>query len=129
MALPTSLSLQSDERYLSSEYTALARTELSCGIFRAESRHRRSELLTPIMESLGIKFPGFGGHTFRRMHLGLMSKKLSLFDLRHQAGHADIRTTAKYAGDDQVERAKAASELPKIEKLAAVPFIVRKKVG
>jgi integrase len=85
--------------------------------------------ITPIMENLGIKFAGFGWHTFRRLHLSLMSKKLSLFDLRHQAGHADIRTTAKYVADDRVARTAAAAELPKIEKMAPKPFIVRKKVG
>ena len=61
-----------------------------------------ADYVTPIMESLGIKFAGFGWHTFRRLHLSLMSKRgLSLFELRKQAGHANIRTTQNYVVDEK----------------------------
>jgi integrase len=74
--------------------------------------------LTPRMERLGIKFPGFGWHTFRRLHITLMNQRLSLFDLRMQAGHADVRTTQKYIVDDQRRRSDATKDLP---------FLVAKK--
>jgi hypothetical protein len=63
------------------------------------------KVITPIMEGLGIKFPGFGWHTFRRLHLRLMSKRgLTLFELRQQAGHADVRTTQRYIVDERSGR-------------------------
>jgi integrase/recombinase XerC len=72
--------------------------------------------LSPRMVDLGIKFPGFGWHTFRRLHLSLMSKRgLSLFELRQQAGHADVRTTYRYIADDLSSRAEAAKALPKLQ--------------
>src|SRR4029077_8540433 len=59
------------------------------------------DYLTPRMVALGIKFPGFGWHTFRRLHLSMMDQRgLSLFELRRQAGHADVRTTQRYIADD-----------------------------
>ncbi len=68
--------------------------------------------VTPRMVKLGIKFPGFGWHTFRRLHLSLMSQQgLTLFDLRHQAGHSSIKTTQKYIADDIGRRAGAARGL------------------
>ncbi len=77
--------------------------------------------ITPIMEDLGIKFPGFGWHSFRRLHLSLMSKRgLSLFELRQQAGHADVRTTQRYIVDERAGRDEAARGLPKL-------VIVKKK--
>jgi hypothetical protein len=42
---------------------------------------------------------------------------LSLFDLRQQAGHADLRTTQKYIADDVNRRAEAVK---------ALPFLVRR---
>jgi integrase len=70
--------------------------------------------LTPRMVKLGIKFPGFGWHTFRRLHLTLMSQRegLTLFDLRLQAGHASVRTTQEYIVDDADRRAEAVKALP-----------------
>jgi integrase len=74
--------------------------------------------VSPIMVKLGMKFPGFGWHTFRRLHLSLMALNgLSLFDLRQQAGHADLRTTQKYIADDVNRRAEAVK---------ALPFLVRR---
>jgi integrase len=68
--------------------------------------------VTPIMVRLGIKFPGFGWHAFRRLHLSLMSRRgLTIFDLRRQAGHADVRTTQRYIADDVARRADAAKGL------------------
>jgi integrase len=71
--------------------------------------------LTPRMKKLEIKFPGFGWHTFRRLHLSLMDKRgLSLFELRRQAGHADVRTTQGYIADDFAARKKAVGAMPKV---------------
>jgi integrase len=73
--------------------------------------------LSPIMVDLGIKFPGFGWHTFRRLHLSLMNQRgLSIFDLRQQAGHADVRTTQRYIAGDVERRAQA---------VGAKPFLVK----
>lgn len=68
--------------------------------------------LTPRMKKLGIKFPGFGWHTFRRLHISLMQRGLTIFELRRQAGHADIRTTQRYVVDDAAARKTAVLELP-----------------
>ncbi len=67
--------------------------------------------LTPRMVKLSIKFPGFGWHTFRRLHLTHMRNRLSVFDLRTQAGHADVRTTQLYVADDLSERDRAVRDL------------------
>lgn len=76
--------------------------------------------LTPRMVRLGIKFPGFGWHTFRRLHLSLIqSRGLTLFELRQQAGHADIRTTQGYIADDGAKRSAAVLNLPRIGKKSA----------
>ena len=73
--------------------------------------------LSPRMVQLGIKFAGFGWHTFRRLHLSMMDQRgLSLFELRRQAGHADVRTTQRYIADDVGRRAEAAAK----------PFLVKK---
>lgn len=75
------------------------------------------DYLTPRMVELGIKYPGFGWHTFRRLHLSMMDQRgLSLFELRRQAGHADVRTTQRYIADDVARRAAAAEK----------PFLLRK---
>jgi integrase len=74
--------------------------------------------VTPVMEKLGIKFPGFGWHTFRRIHLTMMRQRVSVFDLRAQAGHADVRTTQRYIADDVEVRAQA---------VAAKPFLLKSK--
>lgn len=74
-----------------------------------------ADYLTPIMERLGMKFAGFGWHTFRRLHLTLMDKRgLSMADLQRQAGHADIRTTMRYIAEDITRRRDAAKDLPYI---------------
>lgn len=71
--------------------------------------------LTPRMKKLGIKFAGFGWHTFRRLHLSLLqSRGLTLFELRQQAGHADIRTTQRYIVDDGAARTAAVAKLPRL---------------
>lgn len=75
-----------------------------------------ANVVTPIMVRLGIKFPGFGWHSFRRLHLSLMSQRLTIFELRHQAGHADVRTTQRYIADDVARRSQASK----------MPFLVKK---
>lgn len=85
--------------------------------------HLLTHYLDPRLIKLGIKFPGFGWHTFRRLHLTLMQRRgLTLFALRRQAGHADVRTTQTYIPDDVARRQEAVKNLPKI-----VP--IRQKVG
>ena len=49
-------------------------------------------------------------HAFRRLHSKLMSKRMSLFDLRAQMGHVDIRTTQKYVADDLDARRDAVND-------------------
>ncbi len=77
-----------------------------------------ADYLTPIMERLGIKFPGFGWHTFRRLHLTILNERgLSMADLQRQAGHADVRTTMRYIAENISRRKDAVADMP---------FIVRK---
>jgi integrase len=74
--------------------------------------------LSPIMKRLGIKFPGFGWHTFRRLHLSLMQRQgMSLFDMRRQAGHGSVKTTQMYVADDLGERSKAVESMQRGLKL------------
>ncbi|HEY1221414.1 MAG: hypothetical protein ABSE42_08155 [Bryobacteraceae bacterium] len=46
-------------------------------------------------------------HAFRRLHITLMSTRVSLFDLRAQAGHAQLSTTQKYVAPSMVNRTAA----------------------
>jgi integrase len=48
------------------------------------------------MQAANLYHEGNAFHAFRRLHSTLMSQRLSLFDLRAQMGHADIKTTQKY---------------------------------
>ena len=48
----------------------------------------------------------------------MRQRGLSLFDLRQQAGHADVRTTQRYIADSVEERAQA---------VAAKPFLVKRQ--
>ena len=44
-----------------------------------------------------------------------MSKRgLTLFELRQQAGHADVRTTQRYIVDERSGRDEAAKGLPRL---------------
>jgi integrase len=52
------------------------------------------------MTAAGLYHEGNAFHAFRRLHSTLMSKRMSLFDLRAQMGHADIKTTQKYVAGD-----------------------------
>jgi hypothetical protein len=44
----------------------------------------------------------------------MQQRGLTLFDLRRQAGHADLRTTQKYIAEDMQRRQEAVKGLPKI---------------
>jgi integrase len=52
---------------------------------------------------------GNAWHAFRRLHLTLMSTRMSLFDLRAQAGHAQLSTTQKYVAPSLVNRTAAVT--------------------
>lgn len=66
------------------------------------------------MDDAKLYHAGNAWHAFRRLHLNLMSKRLSLFDLLAQAGHADVRTTQLYVGDDLGARHDAIREAQKV---------------
>jgi integrase len=84
--------------------------------------------VTPRMVKLGIKFPGFGWHSFRRLHLSLMDQQgLTLFELRRQAGHSSIKTTQKYIADNPVRRAAAASGLSVVSRKDSAGIVREKK--
>jgi integrase len=83
--------------------------------------------ITPRMVKLGIKFPGFGWHTFRRLHLGEMSTKMTLFDLKQQAGHSSIKTTQRYIPDDLARRAVAVSGLKVVSRKGSAGIVREKK--
>jgi len=52
------------------------------------------------LKAVGLYHSGNVWHAFRRCHLTLMSHQVSLFDLRSQAGHANISTTQRYVAQD-----------------------------
>lgn len=66
------------------------------------------------MDDAKLYHAGNAWHAFRRLHLNLMSKRLSLFDLLAQAGHSDVRTTQLYVGDDLGARHDAVREAQKV---------------
>lgn len=63
--------------------------------------------LTPILKKLGLKQPGVGWHTFRRMHLTGVAPHMTPYDLRTQAGHSSIEMTKIYIVDGLARRAEA----------------------
>ena len=85
--------------------------------------------VTPRMVKLGIKFPGFGWHSFRRLHLGEMSTRVNLFDLKQQAGHASIKTTQGYIPDNLARRAAAASGLRVVSRKGSAGIDGEKKLS
>lgn len=70
------------------------------------------------MKRAGLYHEGNAFHAFRRLHSTLMSERMSLFDLRAQMGHADIKTTQKYVAvnldnrRDAVRDAQAEKVIP-----------------
>jgi integrase len=59
------------------------------------------------MDRAGLYHTGNAWHAFRRLHSTLMRKEMSLFDLRAQMGHADVRTTQRYVDSPISDRADA----------------------
>jgi integrase len=73
-----------------------------------DDRELLQKVLRPIAEQLGIYFPGFGWHTFRRMHLTLVQEAgATTFEAMAQAGHSRPSMTREYTiiGLDRRERA------------------------
>jgi len=73
-----------------------------------DDRELLQKVLRPIAEELGIYFPGFGWHTFRRMHLTLVQEEgATLLEAMAQAGHSRPSMTREYTmvGLDRRERA------------------------
>jgi site-specific recombinase XerD len=62
------------------------------------------------MDAAGQHHEGNAWHSFRRLHSTIMKKRMSLFDLKTQMGHADIKTTQLYVGTPVEERAEALAE-------------------
>jgi integrase len=85
--------------------------------------------VTPRMVKLGIKFPGFGWHSFRRMHLGEMSTVMTLLDLKNQAGHASIKTTQKYIPKNLARRAVAVSGLRVVSRKDSAGIVREKSIS
>ncbi len=73
-----------------------------------DDRELLQKVLRPVAEELGIYFPGFGWHTFRRMHLTLVQEAgATTFEAMAQAGHSRPSMTREYTiiGLDRRERA------------------------
>lgn len=62
------------------------------------------------MTAAGLYHQGNAWHAFRRLHSTLMSTRMTLFDLRAQMGHADIRTTQRYVASDMDARRDAVRD-------------------
>jgi len=66
--------------------------------------------LSPILETLNLKFSGAGWHTFRRMHLTWFDQAGgTAFEAQQQAGHSSMETTMLYVMPD-LERRKSVVE-------------------
>jgi integrase len=62
-----------------------------------DDRQLLQKVLRPVAEELGIYFPGFGWHTFRRMHLTLVQEAgATTFEAMAQAGHSRPSMTREY---------------------------------
>jgi integrase len=59
------------------------------------------------LDGAGARHEGNAWHAFRRLHATLMRTRMSLFDLREQMGHADIKTTQRYVASAVGDRAAA----------------------
>jgi integrase len=62
------------------------------------------------MDGAKLYHTGNAWHAFRRLHSTLMRNEMSIFDLRAQMGHADIKTTQRYVDSPVSERAAALAE-------------------
>lgn len=80
-------------------------------VFTTASFHNR---LLRVLTKAGVYEVGNGWHAFRRLHLTMMSKRLSLFDLLRQAGHTNVKTTALYVTDDMAARRDAVKDAQKV---------------
>lgn len=71
--------------------------------------HGVREALKEAAEVIGIYYPGFGAHTFRRMHNTLLRRAADVEVAKKQLGHADARTNDIYnvvdADEELQERA------------------------
>lgn len=70
------------------------------------------------LDGAGARHEGNAWHAFRRLHATLMRSRMSLFDLRAQMGHADIKTTQKYVTSEVGERAAALA----VAQARVIPF-------
>ncbi len=62
-----------------------------------DDRELLRNILRPAADRLGIGFPGFGWHTFRRMHLTLIQEEgATTFEAMAQAGHSRPSMTGEY---------------------------------
>lgn len=73
--------------------------------------YRDNELLanylTPRLKKLGLKWPGFGWHTFRRLLATWMDESgASLFEIMEQLGHSQPSTTKLYVVGNVARRAR-----------------------
>jgi integrase len=59
------------------------------------------------MDGAKLHHAGNAWHAFRRLHSTLMRREMSIFDLRAQMGHADIKTTQRYVDSPVSDRAEA----------------------
>jgi len=92
-----------------------------------DDRELLQKVVRPIAEELGMYFPGFGWHTFRRMHLTLVQEEgATTFEAMAQAGHSRPSMTRAYTiiGLDRRERAvrqlqrRLFASLRKVERIA-----------
>lgn len=75
--------------------------------------------LRPVAKRLGIHFPGFGWHTFRRQNITLIQEEEATpFEAQAQAGHSKPMMTSDYTlvGLDRREKAVRKVQLRLLKK-------------
>ncbi len=71
-----------------------------------------SNYLTPRLVKLGLKWPGFGWHTFRRALATWMDQNgASVFEIMQQLGHSDPKTTRLYVVGSVGRRGQIVTQL------------------
>ena len=79
-----------------------------------DDRELLREIIRPIAEELGIYFPGFGWHSFRREHLTVIQEEsATTFEAMAQAGHSSPDVTALYTIVNLDRRQAAVERLQK----------------
>ena len=89
-----------------------------------DDRELLQKVLRPAAEALGYRFPGFGWHTFRRMHLtAIQEEGATTCEAMAQAGHSrpsmthNTRSSASIGGSARYDDSSTGSSRYRLRKI------------